>query len=138
MADLHKLKSEPPSKFSGTENWERWSRQFKNWIAMANRHYIQIMDNAEAATQQIDDALIATWDPTGQPAGMARDLATSLHYLLTKYTTSGANQFVDNIPNQNGLVTWHALSARYKLPGVQIAIMAMTQVMSTKFTDKDF
>ena len=96
------------------------------------------MDNVGASTQQIDDALIATWGPMGQPAGMARDLATSLHYLLTKYTTSGANQFVDNIPNQNGLVTWHALSARFKLPGVQVAIMALTQVMNTKFTDKYF
>ena len=114
---LHKYKLRPPCFTRDYSQYEEWLFKLQAYLGLIDRDFDMVLQLAQAATRQIEDADIRAHirDPT--QAAKAVDLSRDLHYILINICQGAAATVVrQNRYNANGYETLRLLHNRFSLP----------------------
>jgi len=139
---LQKLKVEPPGKFTGKEDFDRWLKKVTNYLSLTDQNYAELISkNVEkpkrvltAATYPDIDTNLLLEDGTGEQ--MSKQLYYVLDGLLDE-TTSPWTIF-DTEMNMNGFEVLRKLIDRYMKGKQMKAILLLVKIVSTKFDESNF
>ena len=132
---LHKYKLPPPFFTGDYSQYEEWLFQLQAYLGLVDRDFDMVLQLAQAATRQTEDADIRAHirDPT--QATKAVDLSRDLHYILINICQGAAATVVrQNRYNANGCETLRLLHNRFS-PGYYKTISAFSRASSAVGTN---
>ena len=135
MAGNLKLRIDPPSKFSGRENYEEFSKKLRNYMCLSDLRYAELMTWSTRRTTEITLTQLRERDVDEQ-AGITEKLSSLFYYVLSGLMEGPAYTIVDQIEDSNGFEAWRRLHTRYARTKMQSAIMKLVTIVSTKFNNE--
>ena len=136
---LHKYKLPPPFFTGDYSQYEEWLFKLQAYLGLIDRDFDMVLQLAQAATRQIEDADIRAHirDPT--QAAKAVDLSRDLHYILINICQGAAATVVrQNRYNANGCETLRLLHNRFSLPVGTRSVGYLTKLLEPTFNEAQF
>ena len=138
MAGNLKLRIDPPSKFSGKENYEEFAKKLRNYMCLSDLRYAAEMTWATKRITPITVETLRERDVDEKHEGHTEKLSSLFYYVLSGLVEGPAYTIVDQIDDANGFEAWRRLHQRYAKTKLQSAIMQLVTIVNTKFQEKSF
>ena len=136
---LHKYKLPPPFFTGDYSQYEEWLFKLQAYLGLIDRDFDMVLQLAQAATRQVEDADIRAHirDPT--QAAKAVDLSRDLHYILINICQGAAATVVrQNRYNANRCETLWLLRNRFSLPVGTRSVGYLTKLLEPTFNEAQF
>ena len=140
---LQKLKIEPPTKFTGREDFERWFKRTTNYLCLSDENYRTVFGSMQNHPKTIIDPAVhyAQIDQTlGVAAGTAAKMSRALYYILDGLLDDAYPPYTlhDSTLDNNGFEVIRKLLDRYMKSKQMKSILLLVKIVTTRFDDKSF
>ena len=138
---LHRYKLPPPFFTGDYAQYEEWLFKFKlqAYLGLIDRDFDLVLQLAQVATRQIEDADIRIYIPDPTQASKAVDLSRDLHYILINMCQGAAATVVrQNRYNANGCETQRLLHNRFSLPVGTRSVGYLTKLLEPTCNEAQF
>ena len=140
---LQKLKIEPPTKFNGRGDFDRWFKRLANYLSLSDEHYRLALDEIAKGPNRVivPTPHYAEMDQAyGLTAGTTAVMSRSLYYILDGLLddTSPPYALLDSTMEHNGFDVIRKLCERYGKAKQIKSILLLVKIVTTRLDDSNF